>query len=187
MFEVEGTHRASSRETPGAFVSDLLRRGFQAGFIATGDSRVTTPGNPQGVTMRDQRWPAGLTAVLAKELTREAVFDALRARRCYATTGPRFLLEFTVDGNQMGSAIRVPPGHRAEAYGSLGANTNWVRAEIVGPLGVLEAFVPDGGDTDVIELSATTDPITDPTYLYFRGVDEFGDLAWASPVFLIPE
>ena len=41
---------------------------------------------------------SGRAVVLAEALTREAVFDALHARRCYATTGAPIVLDFTVNG-----------------------------------------------------------------------------------------
>jgi hypothetical protein len=186
VFETAGTPRASSQETPGASVIDLLQKGFRAGFIATSDTRLTTPGNPRGFAYDDHRFPAGLTAVLAKELTREAVLEALRERRCYATTGLRYLLEFTVDGRTMGTRIDVPRGHRAKVYGSLGSTTNWKRVDIIGPKGPVATLVPEGEETDVVEIAHDTDPITEPTYFYLRGIDEFGGMAWASPVTLIP-
>ncbi len=184
IFERTGSHRPSARETAGAFVTDLLAKDFHPGFIATSDTRVSTPGNPRPFVFEAHKYPGGLTAVLAKELTRAAVLDALRARRCYATTGPRFLLEFTVDGKQMGSRLRVPKGHVAEVYGSLGAATNWARVEIVAPEGTLGVLTPDPAAADVVELTAKTAPVTGPTWVYLRGVDERGDMAWSSPVYL---
>jgi hypothetical protein len=47
----------------------------------------------------------GLTCVLTSELTRLGVFDALRNRRCYGTTGPRIDLNFEMDGFPMGSCV----------------------------------------------------------------------------------
>jgi hypothetical protein len=47
----------------------------------------------------------GLTCVLAPELTRQAVFEALRERRCYGTTGPRIHLSFEMEGQPMGSVL----------------------------------------------------------------------------------
>jgi hypothetical protein len=44
----------------------------------------------------------GITAVYAAELTREALWEALAARRCYATSGERILLQVEVDGHLMG-------------------------------------------------------------------------------------
>jgi hypothetical protein len=45
--------------------------------------------------------------VLAAELTRDAVFEALRERRCYGTTGPRIDLCFEVDQRPMGTAFEA--------------------------------------------------------------------------------
>lgn len=184
IFERAGSHRPSARETAGAFVSDLLAKGFRPGFTASSDTRFSTPGNPRPFVFEAHKYPGGLTAVLAKELSRAAVLDALRERRCYATTGPRFLLEFTVDGKPMGSALRVPKGHVAEVYGSLGSTTAWTRVEIVAPEGTLGVLTPDPSAADVVELTAKTAPVTGPTWVYLRGVDERGDMAWSSPVYL---
>ena len=46
---------------------------------------------------------------------------------------------------------------------------------------------PDPAEADVVELEHTMDPVTEPTWIYLRGVDEFGGMAWSSPVFLVPE
>ena len=43
----------------------------------------------------------------APELTREAVFDALHARRTYGTTGRRILLDFRVNDAPVGSEIAL--------------------------------------------------------------------------------
>ena len=128
-----GSPRATTQETAGAFVHDLLKRGHRLGMVGSSDSRLSTPGNPYGFPIEDHPWQNGLTAIVAKELTRESLLEALRERRCYATTGQRYLMEFTVDGNQMGSELRVPSGHEAKIYGSLGATTRWIRVELPGP------------------------------------------------------
>src|SRR5690606_14505380 len=62
----------------------------------------------------------GLTCVLAEALTRSAVFSALHERRCYGTTGPRIDLDFSVDGQPMGSEItaRGPVQVRASVRGT---------------------------------------------------------------------
>lgn len=51
-----------------------------------------------------------LTCVLAPELSREAVFQALQSRRCYGTTGPRILLNFHCGENSMGIVMKVKKG-----------------------------------------------------------------------------
>jgi hypothetical protein len=187
VFEAGGSSRASTKETPGTFVIDLLAQGWKPGFVGASDSRIGMPGNPRGPAGGESKWPAGLTAVLAKELTRESILEALRARRCYATTGSRFLLEFTVDGNPMGSDLRVKRGHRAKVYGSLGSTTNWAKVDLVAPEGPLASLTPQGNDRDVVELSAETAPVNAPTWVFLRGMDENGGVAWSSPVYLQPE
>lgn len=187
VFEAAGSTRPAPKETPGSFAQDLLAKDWHPGFIAASDTRLTMPGNPRGPGGGSSRWPIGLTAVVAKELSRASVLEALREGRTYGTTGARYLLEFTVDGSMMGSEVRVKKGHRAAVYGSLGSTTNWVKVEIVAPGGVLATLVPEGYDRDVVELKAETAPVDAPTWVYLRGTDEFGGMAWSSPVYLRPE
>jgi hypothetical protein len=47
----------------------------------------------------------GLTCVLAERLTRDAIFTALKQRRCYGTTGARIDLDFAINGQPMGSVL----------------------------------------------------------------------------------
>jgi hypothetical protein len=49
----------------------------------------------------------GLTAVEMPALTRAALWDALKSRRCYATTGERIVLSFRAGDARMGDEIRV--------------------------------------------------------------------------------
>ncbi len=47
----------------------------------------------------------GLTGFLAGGLTREALWEALRARRCYGTSGARIVLDVDVCGHAMGAEV----------------------------------------------------------------------------------
>jgi hypothetical protein len=50
----------------------------------------------------------GITGVWAESNTREAIFDALKARRCYGFMGPeRITVDFRIDGHYMGEEITV--------------------------------------------------------------------------------
>ena len=42
-----------------------------------------------------------------RRLTREALFEALWARRCFATNGARVMLDVQVNGMPMGSEVEV--------------------------------------------------------------------------------
>ncbi len=71
----------------------FLKNGYRYGFCANSDGHKGTVGTN------------GLTAVLAKELTVEAVLEAIRARRCYGTSNARIVLDFTVNGAPMGGEL----------------------------------------------------------------------------------
>ena len=87
------------------FFMDALSRGYKVGLTAGTDGVMGRPGacHPGRRLIRNLR--NGLTAVYAKELTRESIWEALHARRTYATTGERIRLLFQVNGADMGSEI----------------------------------------------------------------------------------
>ena len=88
----------------------MWAQGLVLSTIAASDDHRSHPGQPH--------W--GVAAVRAPELTRDAVFDALYARRTYGTTGARILLDFTVNGAPMGSETTAdgPPRLRVDAHGT---------------------------------------------------------------------
>ncbi|MBI3973161.1 MAG: DUF3604 domain-containing protein [Chloroflexi bacterium] len=87
------------------FVADAFQRGTTFGFSAGSDDHTARPGMshaPRGHFATG----GGLTAVLAPERSRQAIWDALRARRTYATTGARMLLDVVANGRHpMGAAF----------------------------------------------------------------------------------
>jgi hypothetical protein len=80
---------------PGLFIQDALTMGKKMGFLAGGDCHILKPGT------------RGLTGVLARELTRSKIFEALMQRRTFATTGVRSEVFFTLNGHLMGEEIVV--------------------------------------------------------------------------------
>ena len=92
------------------FLREALEKGYQVGFTAGSDDHKGRPGAaPPGSGSFGVY--GGLTCIYAAELTREGLWEALKARRCYGTTGQRILLEVTADGKPMGSAFQAsqPP------------------------------------------------------------------------------
>lgn len=82
-----------------------LDHGHQVGFIAASDNHLSRPGysapRPGGLSQR-----GGLGAVRADARTRDALFDAMRNRATYATTGDRIILDVAV--NDAGMGTRIP-------------------------------------------------------------------------------
>ncbi len=83
---------------------DAFEKGYRVGVMCNSDGHKGRPG-AEGPGAGQFGIYGGLTCVLAESLTRAAVFEALRTRRCYGTTGPRIDLRFTVDGAPMGSLL----------------------------------------------------------------------------------
>lgn len=88
------------------FLREALEKGYKVGFTAGSDDHkgrlgAAHPGSGSfGVY-------GGLTCVWARDLSRAGLWEALKARRCYGTTGQRILLDLKVDGHPMGAACRV--------------------------------------------------------------------------------
>lgn len=104
LLEVHSTHATSEW-----FLFEALRRGYRMGVIAGSDSVDGRPAasHPGHMGVRNVR--GGLTAILATDLTRAAIWQALRERHCYATTGERILLAFARDRATMGDEVSVRP------------------------------------------------------------------------------
>ena len=79
-----------------------LRGGHQVGFTAASDNHLSQPGYtaPKGGSLSQR---GGLGALRARERTRQALFDAMKERASYATTGDRIILDVTVNDAEMGS------------------------------------------------------------------------------------
>ncbi len=111
----------------GHYVQDAHQLGYRVGMVGGSDYHGPHPGHSlihtephlpsihewrrDGVgwgniwrVWDEQSYPGGLTAFLAPELSRSAIFDALRSRSVYATTQPhRILVDFRIDGVDVAS------------------------------------------------------------------------------------
>ncbi len=98
-------------------LDDILSRGGRVGVCANSDGHKGRPGASYPGASKFGAY-GGLTCVLAKALDREAVLEALFARRFYATTGNRALIDLAVDLSdgrrlQMGACASIKPRTQA--------------------------------------------------------------------------
>jgi hypothetical protein len=101
-------------------IFDAFEKYFHIGIMANSDGHKGRPG-AEGPGAGEFGISGGLTCVLAESQTRDAIFTALKNRRCYATTGTRIDLDFSVNGASMGEIIQSETGEivvRAKAKGS---------------------------------------------------------------------
>ncbi len=85
-------HSNGGRSTSNT-IAPQLTKGMRFGFVASSDNHRGFPG----------AYGEGVLGVWARDLSRESLFKAIRARRTYAATGDRIALEFAVNGQPMGS------------------------------------------------------------------------------------
>jgi hypothetical protein len=161
----------------GHFARDALDRGYRLGFVGSGDGHDGHPGlahlaSPSG----------GLVAILTEELTREAVLEALRARRVYATNGPRILLHATLDGAPMGSALDADGGRARSLDVRVYALEALERLDLVRSGRVVRTFAGTGSGE--LRLTEPIAGLESGEYLYVRAVQVDGGAAWSSPFFV---
>ena len=166
----------------GRSVRDLLGRGMVLGFVGGTDNHAGEPGSFRspmaGLDWREHRLCA-LTGVLARELTRECIWDAMWERRTYATNGERILLRFSVNGCAAG-----------EELPSSGNEKRRVRAKVLGTrrLRAVELVkngrVVASGSVSGLEgeLGFEDGALLDRDYYYVRVKQEGRGMAWSSPV-----
>ena len=170
-YEFQGTLRQAKRSTPkkGYFLQDAWARGIVIGVIAS-------PDHGGGY---------GKAAVWAPELTREAILDAIRARRCYGTTGAKIELDIRVNGELMGTKV---------ATAASDCQTLPVKIVVRAPMPIKTIEVcrnnqfvythtprdPKAKAADVVFIDRV--PLGGRSYYYVRVILTDDEIAWSSPV-----
>ena len=171
------------------YVVDGLARGWQVGFVASSDGHDGHPGNAQTPGFFHGHLAhylgSGWVGILAKELTREAIFEALYNRRCYGTTGVPIVLNVLVNGHPMGSILQVEEKQvdmEIEVQVSGTARIDCV--EIISANQVLH--IEQGNTrTDGRDLHFTwTGTLPRGGYCYAKVTQSDGEMAWSSPIYL---
>jgi hypothetical protein len=163
----------------GHWVRDALARGYRLGFVGSGDSHDGHPGlahlaGPSG----------GVAAILAEDRTRESVLEALRARRTWATNGPRILLRAALGSHRMGSSVPLAPGATLDA-------TFFAQVVGTGPLARVEVvrsgevvFGVDAEGRVELAFDHPLEGLRAGEYVYVRAIQQDEGAAWSSPVFV---
>jgi len=153
-------------------LQEVFSRGFSPGLIGASDDHRAKAGFmgkaiAQGAPTP---YPSGLTAVVCPSLTRRDIYNALKNKRCYATTGARIAIEV----------------HAARDNGKLNVNLRIAGADTLD-----RAWVFKNGDLvrqvfldgDNIAELAWEDPAFAPAdNCYIRVSQLDGQVAWINPV-----
>lgn len=194
-FPIDAKGKKGIFENKDGAVLQALLQNKRFGFVAGGlDDRGIYGSCYDG----DQaQYPAGLTGVLAPTLTREALFDALYNRNCYATTGARIIVGLFVAGQGMGSELSsaLKPGLHINRHvtGFCAGTANLKSVELIRNGQVVKKFPTHShtldfefDDTDILSKLALKSPDGRPPFLfyYLRILQEDGHMAWSSPIWI---
>ena len=192
---------------------DALKAGARFGVIASSDDHATLPGavhqhriQPfQPATLNDMP-QQGLAAVRASELTRGALFDAMKRRDTYATTLARSLVDFRIGDASMGQEVPADAALRSKREmrvrltlpGARRARVSVMRngeplaekslqLDFDETVGVAEVVFEDAEPLERV-LIRDARYHADPFVVYYvRIVDERGSHQWTSPIWIDAE
>jgi hypothetical protein len=166
---VINVQRHSPTESKRAFVDYALREmKYKMGFVASGDH------NGLGV---------GTAALWVKELSREGLLEAMRERRCFATTGDKIIVDFRVNGKPGGSTVRSTES--TELRFRVKGQRDLEKVEILRNSRVIKEY-PAGEHEQALEATFrdSGQPEEEVLYYYVRATQKNGELAWSSPVWI---
>lgn len=176
---------------PGRFVRDQLDQGVQLGFVASGDGHDGHPGlahrSPLYGALGARRiGTGGLAALECEGLDRASVLECLRARRTYATNGPRILLRARLAGEAPGAGLGPGAGDTLEV--ELHGTAPLARAVVVrdGALHHLELEGQAAPDELVGRFALPGGALEPGDYAYLRIEQADGGCVWSSPWFGAP-
>ena len=166
-YEYPGAPRHANNATgeAGNYIQDAWARGLKIGVIAS-------PDHGGGL---------GKAGVWAKEKTREAILEGVRARRTLGTTAARIRIDFRVNGHLMGEV------------GQSGDGPIIVVADVQSPQPIKSIeicrnnefiYSASPGEPEASIEFADQTPPDGPSYYYLRVIQDDGEVGWSSPVWL---
>lgn len=165
----------------GSSLQSALMRGLRVGFVGGSDNHF-------GWASRDPEKNdfTALTAIYAKQLTRAELFEAMRQRRTYATSGTRIAIDFYLnDQYPMGSIVSLSPRTKRAFTVRIVGTTTLDRVEIVSQGAVLAQMKCDGSrELTAIWTDPRPDAPIDNCYYYLRVRQKDGHCAWTSPIWI---
>lgn len=121
--------------------------------------------------------------ILTDDFTEDGIYAALRARRMYATEDKNLELDYTVNGNMMGSIIDVPAKLNFEiSFNDPDRTDSIAKVELVVNSGKV-AYTWDSA-ADLAKGSVSVELAPEYTYYFVRVTEGDGDLAVTAPVWV---
>lgn len=175
-------------------IRKALEQGHRFGFVAGGlDDRGVYDGL---YTANQTQYSPGLTAIIAKDHSRDSLHQALIQRSCFATTGARMVIGFFIAGSPMGSELssQTKPGLAFNRHitGYVAATAPIKEISFIRNGKTIHNIHPPAASIDYVfddkeNLSNVSIKGVDGklfAYYYIRVVQEDGHIGWSSPIWI---
>src|SRR5262249_13458043 len=151
---------------PGHFYLDALAKGWRYGVEASSDHLATH---------------ISYTGVYSEEHSRPALFRAMKARHTFAASD-KIIVDFRMGGHLMGDEFRAwpPPAAEVKVIGTAGLR----RVEVVRNNQIVYTASPGSDQAQFRYQDAQ--PVRGGAYYYLRVIQEDGNMAWSSPIWVQP-
>lgn len=146
---------------------DALARGYHLGFTAGSDSHQMEHGKE-----------GGIVAIFADERSSESVWNGLKNRKTYATTGARILLYFTLNGVPMGSI--TSQDKRELKISGIGVSSV-EGVDVIKNGKVVYIYIPT---SNAFDFSYSDEKEQSEDYYYIRVRQKDAQKAWSSPIWV---
>jgi hypothetical protein len=175
--------RRANTSSPGPhYAQNYWMDGIKLGVIASSDEHSGQGGRRHG----------GITAVFAEKLTRESVFDAIRNRHTYGTTGERILLDFSINGIPMGQVVKIKSGSNLDISLKVFGTNTLLRLEILRfRFGTDSSFVPilsEAPRPETVDAERNLSDTASGNVIYYARVTqeplEWPGMGWTSPIWI---
>jgi len=165
-YEYMGTPRMATVQREGHYIWDALAKGLRVGVIASSDHGLTH---------------GAYAGVYATDRTREAILDAMRARRTFGATDT-IALDFRVGEHMMGEEVEVEgdPTFRVRITGTDALRRIDIISE--GQFVYTRTREP-GAPEDEFEVMLEL-PEGETRYYYLRCIQANDEMAWSSPIWV---
>lgn len=160
-------HRTTKHKR--AFVDYALKeKKYKMGFVSSGDH------NGMGV---------GVAALWVKELSRDGILEAMRSKRCFATTGDKMIVDFRINGETTGSVVKINKAPQLNI--AVKGQRELAKVEILRDSEVIKTFIPDDGTIEFNnEFMDENHQNREGVYYYTRATQKNKEIAWSSPVWV---
>ncbi|MEA4883107.1 MAG: CehA/McbA family metallohydrolase [Clostridia bacterium] len=165
----------------GYFTQDLYRQGLKFGLVGGTDNHGLLWHH--GTSWTSNTSISGLTAVYARDLTREAIWEALLSRRTYATSGAQVVLGFSINGHLMGSEVKLGNDDSVSLSIQVRGTSPLCKVTVVKDCSDYREYRPEDCRFDAEFDDAA--PEDGETVYYIRVVQNDGHMAWSSPIWVV--